>query len=158
VCTWRVLQIQSHMHMHSYMHSHMFNISIDCIHFLLCRSLCQHYNYKRPTAKFPYSKVTQYGITMEGLPSGSSLKHLGKMLQEILSRKDQLKIQSACVHANYISMPQGYCNNQWSNHIWLLISTIKQQCWQHMAASSNAGRYVCICLSNLLLWNNVLSV
>ena len=47
----------------------------------------------------PYSKITQYGIKMEGLPSGVSLKYpssYGKdTLKEILSRRGQIKIQGA---------------------------------------------------------------
>jgi len=46
----------------------------------------------------PYSKIAQYCITIEGLPS-VSLKHpssYGKdTLKEVLSRRGQLKIQGA---------------------------------------------------------------
>ena len=55
----------------------------------------------KPTAKLPYSKLAQYGIKMEGLPAGLSLKHpssYGKdTLKEILSKKDLLKIQGSYV-------------------------------------------------------------
>ena len=68
----------------------------------------------KPSAKFPYSKIMQYGIKIEGLPSGVSLKHpssYGKdVLKDILSRKGQLKIQGTCTcvrvlcHAQIIIM------------------------------------------------------
>ena len=47
----------------------------------------------------PYSKIMQFGITIEGLPFGLSLKHpssYGKdTLKEILSKKNQLKLKGA---------------------------------------------------------------
>lgn len=68
--------------------------------FLLIVSIFEAY-INKPTAKLPYSKLIQYGITMEGLPAGLSLKHpssYGKdTLKEILSKKDQLKIQGSYV-------------------------------------------------------------
>ena len=83
-----------YLYVHTYVHMFIhLNISADCVYF-------EAY-INKPTAKLPYSKLTQYRITMEGLPAGLSLKHpssYGKdMLKEILSKKDQLKIKGSYV-------------------------------------------------------------
>lgn len=50
----------------------------------------------KPSARFPYSKVQEYDIKMDGLPAGVSLKHpssYGKdTLRNILSNKHHLKL------------------------------------------------------------------
>ena len=51
---------------------------------------------KDSKAKMPYSKILEYGITMEGLPNGTILKNptaYGKeTLREIINNKDSLKL------------------------------------------------------------------
>ena len=57
-----------------------------------------------PNARMPYSKIQEYGIRMEGLPSGKTLKNptaYGKTtLQDIIANKDSLKL-----HGNILQKP-----------------------------------------------------
>ena len=49
------------------------------------------------SAKLPYKKIEDYGIIMNGLPSGKQLKHpssYGRLtLKEILENKDNIKVE-----------------------------------------------------------------
>lgn len=77
------------------LHMHLYICLITVL--IVCIDLFLGMYVNKPSAKFPYSKIMQCGIKIEGLPSGVSLKHpssYGKdVLKDILSRKGQLKIQ-----------------------------------------------------------------
>jgi len=46
------------------------------------------------SAKLPYKKIEDYGIIMNGLPSGKQLKHPSSYgLKEILENKDNIKVE-----------------------------------------------------------------
>ena len=63
---------------------------------ILCKHVHIAQHVKDPNARMPYSKIKEYGIRMEGLPSGIALKNptsYGKtMLQDIIAKKDTLKL------------------------------------------------------------------
>jgi len=49
-----------------------------------------------PGARLPYSKIEQYGILVEGLPEGKTLKHPSygaQTLKAILAKKDFIKLK-----------------------------------------------------------------
>ena len=50
-----------------------------------------------PGACLPYSKIEQYGILIEGLPDGKTLKHPSsygaQTLKAILAKKDSIKLK-----------------------------------------------------------------
>ena len=88
----------------------------------------------KPSAKMPYSKIRQYGITIEGLPC--DLKHpscYGKdTLKEILSQRDQLKILGVQDKVTYVyvrTYAYYYVYSEW----WI----------EPSVASSYCDRYLC---------------
>ena len=94
----------SHAYMSS-LYNHVYiRICIICTLqlYFKCISICNTFADRvylkvyinKSTAKLPYSKLTQYGIKMEGLPSGLSLNYPSSYrkdtLKEILSRRTNL--------------------------------------------------------------------
>ena len=65
-------------------------------------SLCTGLQVNNPAARLPYSKIQQYGILIEGLPEGKTLKHPSSYgphtLKAILSSKDSIKLKGIIMH------------------------------------------------------------
>ena len=56
--------------------------------------IAQHVH--NPKASMPYKKISEYGIRIEGLPAGVSLKELGRYgistMEKIIENKNDLKL------------------------------------------------------------------